>query len=62
MTSPKIHYIVRHSEIVTNELGEKVFKNENPIIAREQAISYYKNYKEGVDLYRKNYLKEEPWF
>lgn len=68
MTSPKIHYIVRHSEIVTNELGEKVlkkhtekvFKNENPIIAREQAISYYINYKEGVDLYRKNYLKEEP--
>lgn len=67
MTSPKIHYLVRHLVAETSETGEpilkrhteKIFKNENPIRARDEAFSYYKDYQEGVEEYRREYMETD---
>lgn len=67
MTSPKIHYLVRHAVAETSETGEpilkkhteKVFKNENPIRARDEAFSYFKDYQEGVEEYCREYMKTD---
>lgn len=65
--TPKIHYIVRHAELISNNEGEfdvkiftnKAFHHDEPIHARNEAFSYYEKYQAGIDEYRKIYSPEK---